>query len=453
MEIYSYAVFTFGVCSFFAGILVLSKRNDFLGHLFGIYSFALASWGIGASAMLNNNAPYSFALWAIRYADGTAFFIPVLWVHLVSLLTNTYTTTWKITIRFLYSICIILFPFAFTPWFIPKIAPIMDYAHFTTTGPIFWPLTVLYFTLVPCGFFKLLLYLFKKDKNPLNRPAILGFGFFSLIGYSVGAVCFPPAYGIPTSQEVLLLMPIYPLGLGYCMMRHGLFTEEALAEAAHKDKLAAMGTLTASINHEIRSPLFVMRGMLDRQAEINGPSTDNQTMQNQMARIESIIKRFSQFAKLETANEPKLEILSLKEILESTLEIAHYEINYHLVKIEKIIPPDLPSIRAEKQSLEQVLFNLIINACQALKDQPEKNILFTAEGMANHVLLKIQDNGSGISKESIQKIFKPFFTTKGEGTGLGLYITRRLILSMNGKIDVRSSPAGTCFTLSFPTAS
>ena len=127
-----------------------------------------------------------------------------------------------------------------------------------------------------------------------------------------------------------------------------------------------------------------------------------------------------------------------------------------LEKIEfaQNIPTDLPPLKVDRRHLEEILFNLIVNACQALKavprDTAKSKIEISAAQQNGHINIAISDNGPGIPSDRLKKIFEPFFTTKEEGTGLGLYIVKQLVEKNSGKIFVQSECGkGTVFSLKF----
>jgi len=133
---------------------------------------------------------------------------------------------------------------------------------------------------------------------------------------------------------------------------------------------------------------------------------------------------------------------------------VNHPLFYHKIKLIQDIPTDLPPIHADHIYLEEILFNLIVNATQALKGAEKGRITISAEKVDQAVVVKIADNGSGMTSEQQQNIFKPFYTTKEEGTGLGLYITKQLVEKNGGKITVTSKPGqGTTFMLTFQRAS
>ncbi len=247
----------------------------------------------------------------------------------------------------------------------------------------------------------------------------------------------------------LFLLPIYPFGLAYFISAKGLFSLEDLAEMAHKNKLADLGVITASVNHEIRGPLFLLRGTLESEIRKNHVSKESfSKMIRQIDRIADMITKLSNFSKKGVLAEVKLERLQLSEVLANIRPLLQHQLSFQHIEYHQVLPENLPDLLADRGYLEEVLFNLILNACQALKDtaQPKIELVasatFSALGRLAGVTIVINDNGPGISPAAKKNLFKPFCTTKQEGSGLGLYITKQIVEKCGGKIFFDTPPRG-----------
>ncbi len=445
MDIYSSFVLAFGISSLFSGIVVFFDKYESIGKLFLMYSFCLFVWAVGASLMLNNQTSKDLALVAIRIGDGFILFVPVLWVHLVGSITGRVSMRMPGWLCFFYVVCFALSLGVFSDYFIPEVKPILTFDHYKVAGPLYHLFSLLFLILVPLGFAFIFQNIMERKKSNQSILAMLGFALISLVGYLAGGVCILPAYSLHVPQYGLLLMPIYPFGLAFFLTKHGLFDEERMAQAAHKDKLAALGILTASINHEIRAPLFMMRGSIEV-----GNSLDQvrEKILPQIDRITGIVSRLTHFAKKGVEEDAKLEEIDLKDVLSDIRPLFQHQINYQSIEYVQSIPSDLPKLMADRRYLEEILFNLILNACQALKNTPNPKIVLTVSdrgggrqslvGGPSEIEISISDNGPGISKDQLKIIFKPFHTTKQEGTGLGLYITKQLVEKCGGASEVKS---------------
>jgi two-component system, NtrC family, sensor kinase len=178
-------------------------------------------------------------------------------------------------------------------------------------------------------------------------------------------------------------------------------------------------------------------------------------MKKEMERLTGIISRFRNFARV---SEQTMKPLSINEIVDATFALLEHQIEMKNIDCEIEKGQDLPLILAEKNSLQQVLTNLLINAMDALQEkrQDHSKILVKTLIIDDQVCLEVKDNGPGIPKEIRERIFDPFFTTKGpeKGTGLGLAIIDSILHQHKAKIRLDSeSGTGTTFVVSFPRAS
>ena len=240
------------------------------------------------------------------------------------------------------------------------------------------------------------------------------------------------------------------------------------AEAAQREKMAVIGTLAAGINHEICNPLGIVRGQCEmfllnmRDGFYDGKSREellklfseilNKAIK-ETDRATAITKKLSSFAKPPSKAERE-EVFVEKEVDEVISLIGH-DMKLNNIELQKDFPNNFPLILADKKQIQEVLFNIIRNAAQAIDETKKGRILVTGFSDNGTVVVRIADNGSGIPQEKIQQIFHPFYTTKapGKGTGLGLFIVKQVVERNQGTIAVESEyGVGTTFTLRFPTA-
>jgi two-component system, NtrC family, sensor kinase len=219
------------------------------------------------------------------------------------------------------------------------------------------------------------------------------------------------------------------------------------------EKMSAIGLLAGNIAHELNNPLTGIRSLaqvLLRQIEPDSQlKADLQEVEKAAARSQKIISNLLEFSSgLSThGNET-----SLDETVEKTLPML--KSMFRSFKIMKTLGASQWKVRAETHLLQQVVFNLIHNACQAMQDSGTLTIE-TKKAKDDFIELLIKDTGPGIPAELHEKIFEPFFTTKseGQGTGLGLSLSREIIRRSGGDIFVRSSPnQGAEFTVRLPIA-
>lgn len=230
--------------------------------------------------------------------------------------------------------------------------------------------------------------------------------------------------------------------------------EEQQRKAQQQEKLAIIGQMGSGIVHETKNHLASIKGYCQL---ISLKSADEQ-IRKYSERIESITtnvnKVITDFLALASPTLPEIKELSLNELVQSVrymLESPSFmkgvRINFTLSALEK-------NIRADKSQLKQVILNLAKNAIEAMSDS-ENPLLGISTGYnteTGKMLLIISDNGRGISEDEKLKIGTPFFTTKENGTGLGLSVSYRIIEEHGGSVKVQSDEGkGTTFTISFPT--
>ena len=176
------------------------------------------------------------------------------------------------------------------------------------------------------------------------------------------------------------------------------------------------------------------------------------TCLQQTTRISEITKKLSSFAK--PSKDFKPELTDIEEQLDDTLAVVGHDLELERIEIRKSIQKPLPKILSDKRQVQQIFFNIIRNAGQAINEKGviEISAVDTPDGNVN---IEISDTGQGIPEDKLDKIYEPFFTTKqpGKGTGLGLSIVRQLVWRNKGDIKVRSKVGeGTTFTITFPQA-
>lgn len=222
-------------------------------------------------------------------------------------------------------------------------------------------------------------------------------------------------------------------------------------------KMGAVGQMASGVVHEIGQPLTSISGLidilgLDKPTDAGKRRLD--LMKKEMERLTNIISRFKNFARV---SEQTMKPLSLNEVVEATHALLEHQLQMKGVywNVEK--KEDLPSILGDRNSLQQVLINLIINSMDALEGKKDEKPTVTVRTYSENgkVCVEVKDNGSGIPKEIQEKIFDPFFTTKGpeKGTGLGLAIIASILHQHRAGISLQSEVGkGTQFKVSFPAA-
>lgn len=442
MNPYALSVLIFAICSFLIGAQVYLSRRDEIGLRYFICSVLYSGWGFGYSFSVSGNISYGEALINFRISNAAAAFIPCAWLHFCLIYVDRKINVLKLSLLYLLP-TLILFS-CLSTHLIPSLRPSGGFVYYPYPGMLFYLETAIYFVLVPIAFYFLINHL--KKITGEERQKLIGFISVSMAGYLGGGVTFFPVYDVQMPQYGVFLLPLYPFGLAYFMSTRGLLSLENLVAIAHKDKLAALGIVTASMNHEIRSPLFLMRGLIETKEE---NSQLKEQLLSQINRVTDIVSRLTHFAKKGVDEEAKIESLDLNEVLADIRPLFQHQLNYQNIEYIQEVPKGLPKVMADRRYLEEILFNLIVNACQALKNTREPQIKLSASFFEDKrlqaeaavvspssIAIAIEDNGPGFADKQLKNVFKPFHTTKDEGTGLGLYITRQLVEKCGGKINM-----------------
>lgn len=221
-------------------------------------------------------------------------------------------------------------------------------------------------------------------------------------------------------------------------------------ELLRQEKLAAIGSLASGVAHEINNPAAIIRGnveILQMSMTRNAPEQEElREIMKQVERVSLITQNMLSFAGRQDLHQ---EQVALDRLLEDILAQVSHQVPLGEVRIELELIPDLPRIPGDKERLRQVFTNIILNALQALAGQGSLHI--SAQPQAEQLIISIRDSGPGIPEELREKIFNPFFTTKRQGTGLGLSVSYGIIQAHGGQIEMRSAAdGGSEFLLSLP---
>ena len=216
------------------------------------------------------------------------------------------------------------------------------------------------------------------------------------------------------------------------------------------EHLATLGELAAGLAHEIRNPLAGIAGVIDiigRDLPQTSPGRQVlQEVQQEILRIKNILSDLLDYAR---PRQPAFHAADLNATAERAVSLARQQVLSRPIQIELVTGSDLASVEHDPAQIQQVLLNLLLNGIQALDGKGQVRVELVAEG--EFALLRVRDTGKGIAPEKLANIFRPFYTTKGGGTGLGLSLSRRIVESHAGKIDVASTPGqGTEFTVRLP---
>ena len=234
--------------------------------------------------------------------------------------------------------------------------------------------------------------------------------------------------------------------------------EEAFREMEHTHKLSSIGRLAAGVAHEVNNPMAIINEKAGLMKDLvayseNFPQKEKflnlvQSILQSVERCSNITHRLLGFAR---RMEVEIETLNVNDVITEVLSFLEKESLYRNIQIRLQLAEDLPRISSDHGQLQQVFLNILNNAIAAVYDGGLISVT-TWESDQDTVAVSIQDNGCGMSEETLKNIFEPFFTTKKEyGTGLGLSITYGIIKKMGGDIKVQSKKnEGSTFTIYLP---
>jgi two-component system NtrC family sensor kinase len=233
--------------------------------------------------------------------------------------------------------------------------------------------------------------------------------------------------------------------------------EDAQIQLIQAEKMESVGRLSAGVAHEVKNPLAIIQMGVDYLSQVIPAELGAQEvmadMDDAVHRADRVIKGLLDFSH---SNKLSLTTGDLNALIEDTLRMVAHEYQQRNIDIQTQLSPSNPSIKMDANKIQQVLINMLINAAQAVDQDGKVTVSCQVENFldsdrrspfeADAAILRlcILDNGPGISAEDLDKLFDPFFTTKpvGEGTGLGLSVSRNIIELHGGRLDIRNAPEG-----------
>jgi len=271
----------------------------------------------------------------------------------------------------------------------------------------------------------------RRNQATFNRPVHLGHS--TLLRASI-----LPVQGATTSETVVVLnrltaAPIFEQNL------------------RRLDRLAGLGTLSASMAHEIKNGMVAIKTFIDVLAQKGQDTELTEIVGRELARINAIVTQMLRFA---APNRTAMAAVRVHELLDHSLRLMEHQISNKLISLQRQYHAEPDTVRGDDAQLQQVLMNLLLNALEAMGTN---GVLTVSTTVARNdpdparLEVSIQDTGIGIAPEHLERLFEPFFTTKKNGTGLGLAISQRIAAEHHGLIGVQSEPGkGSTFRLSLP---
>jgi two-component system NtrC family sensor kinase len=235
--------------------------------------------------------------------------------------------------------------------------------------------------------------------------------------------------------------------------------ERQREQLRQSEKLAAMGSLLAGVAHELNNPLAIVMGRASLLEEKTGQHDELAPLASDVRRIREaaercgrIVRAFLNMARRKPAERGAVQ---LNDLVRAALDLVGYTLRSHGITTDLALAEALPELQADADQVGQVVLNLIVNAQQALMTQQtaDRRLALATGQTGRSLWLSVADNGPGVAPEMRERIFEPFYTTKGEGlgTGLGLSVSRGIARGHGGELVAEAAPGGgACFRLTLP---
>ncbi|HAZ09395.1 MAG TPA: hypothetical protein DCZ01_12960 [Elusimicrobia bacterium] len=224
-------------------------------------------------------------------------------------------------------------------------------------------------------------------------------------------------------------------------------------QVAHMERLAALGELSAHLAHEVRNPITgISSAMQIMQAEAPEGSPRREILGKVLGQLNRMDQTMGSFLRFARMPEAVVRPFHLHEPIGRVLDLLESRLRSQKVRLERSIPKDLPGLRGDPGQIEQVFLNLCLNAVHAMPAGGTLAVAARAEA-AGTVLIEVSDTGRGIPSADLEHVFRPFFTTRENGSGLGLPLSRQIVMAHDGTIWIDSVPdRGTSVFVRLPAA-
>jgi PAS domain S-box-containing protein len=238
--------------------------------------------------------------------------------------------------------------------------------------------------------------------------------------------------------------------------------QQAQADLARLNRVMLLGELTASIAHEINQPIAAvitnanagLRWLGARQPDVGEARQALSRIVRDGTRAGDVIGRIRALAK---KLPPQRDRMNLNEAIREVIALTENEMHRNNVRLESQLVPDLPLVVADRVQLQQVMINLIVNAIEAMAGaggQPRELLVASGGGIADEVFVEVADTGPGLDAKQLDRLFQSFYTTKPEGIGMGLAISRSIAEAHSGRLSAApNQPRGAIFRLTLPVES
>ncbi|WP_414054051.1 ATP-binding protein [Macrococcus equi] len=259
-------------------------------------------------------------------------------------------------------------------------------------------------------------------------------------------------------QKVILASLVFSLLIATLQLFYRIYIaqkeNEVLLADINSQKKELIGQLAANTAHEIKNPLTSIKGFVDLLEMQYDPKKENKyfyIVKTELERINSIV---GQFLLLGKPTKLDVEIVDLREIVRETIAFLEYDLSMNNIRTIKSYTDHQTLVHVANDQFKQIIINIIQNAKDAIEDQKQGIIEIKVDHTDSEAILSIRDNGCGMDDDILKQLFNPFFTTKSNGTGLGIPVSKSIIDANNGEIEVISKvDVGTTFIIKLPLVS
>ncbi len=241
---------------------------------------------------------------------------------------------------------------------------------------------------------------------------------------------------------IMYLILLFIVKRGEIIIQRKAEEQKQLIEKLHQsERMATLGEMIASVSHEIKNPLGIIRSTADllekKIAKFDPQNQLASIIKEEADRLNRIVTEFLDFARPQI---PRIQPVRIETILEKNLNFLEPELTRHAITVHKSFPSKPQSVPADQDLLYRAFLNIFLNAIQSMTDGGtiEVKVKYDSRGAE----IEIQDSGTGLSQEEQAKAFQPFFTTKEKGSGLGLPIVKNIIEAHKGTIRLINSEKG-----------
>ena len=238
----------------------------------------------------------------------------------------------------------------------------------------------------------------------------------------------------------------------------------ALRDKKGRRRLANLGVLAGGLAHEIKNPLSAMSvnlQMMREDLETSEQPRDRRllrrvdVLEREVRRLESILENFLQYAR---GTKLRRTLQPINSLLRDIMEFWAHGARDSGIEVELVLASELPDVELDVAAFKQTMLNLLINAQQAIAQRPDgegrrDQIVVATRAVKGAVEIQVIDSGPGIDQKDLRQIFEPYFSSKSQGSGLGLPTARRIVEELGGTLTVQSEVGrGTSFRILFPMA-